>query len=228
MVDFSYWAGTLVSALLTLIYAYFALYPRTEGAHKIALWMLAPAIVATVTQSGMIIDIGGTLRADAVEFNFVRWIYYTVSLMCVSAVMGSYLWFEFVNGWWIIVFGTLSGVFTVFAGLATGDRRWPLIAGSMLFVLVWAVWVFFKPRYNSPEAKVPRSKGSKRAAFWFSVAYVLSIALSLAVFFFSDALIDKMTFATATWIYLATTLTTLAVPLIAVYDYQPDTVEKND
>jgi len=222
------WIGTAVTSVAALLYGYWALYPRKDGGHKPAVWMLAPAIMGIILESSLLLDLGGTIRSDAVEFNYERWIYFTLSLLATSATFGAYLWFEFVNGWYLMSFGTLLGVTTTLAGLATGDRRWVLFAAALAFGITWVIFLFSKSQYNSPEAKNARSGGSKFAAFFLSIAYAASIALAFITYMFSDALINIMSFPLVTWMYFGAVCATVLLPIISVYDYQPDIVNKND
>ena len=222
----AFWVGTAAEAVMTCIYAYFSFFPRREGSHTVAIWMLAPAIFLLVSQSSLIIDVGGTIRSDAVEYNFERWIAFTVAILGGSAVIAAYNWFDLIDGWWLMAFGTMAGVFTTVAGVATQNRQWPLFSAAILFIIVWAVWMIWKSRRTALDPS--RTTGSKVAGWILSIGFILITLLTGATFMFSDALIGSMSFPLATWLYMACAIALVVLPIIAVFDYHSEEMPKTD
>jgi hypothetical protein len=222
--EVSYWIGTAVSAVAVVVYAYYAIFPRRPCGEKIALWMMAPAIACLISQSSLLLPVGYYLRSDGVEFNYVRWIYFTISLLITSAIFGSYAWDMYADGWALMAWGLFCGVLTTLAGLVAQNWSWPLVAFALANFVVWVIWLFMTRGYTAPQYYVFRRGGSKLLTLLFALLYTLSFGLAWVTYFLSNALVNVISTDLATWLYFAAAMLTLVLPLIVVFDYetQPD------
>jgi drug/metabolite transporter (DMT)-like permease len=223
----AFWVGTSVTAASAVFYGFYSLYPRRENGQKVALWLLVQSLFTVITQAGLLIDLGSTLRDDGVEFNWSRWIAFAVSFVTTSVALGFYLWYEFVEALALVAFSALFGVTALVAGLCTGDRIWPPYACAALFGAAWVLYMFLKPTVFKAPAEV-RSHFSKWVAAVLCIGYALAAVLAFLTLLLSNAFLGTMTFATSTWFYGVSTMVTTALPLVAVFDYQPQPDTKLD
>lgn len=214
-----------VAAIMTLVYTFFAGWPRGAGKSHIPIWSAFAAFTLAFVTCGLLVDVGGTLRNDHVEYNYARWVGYTAAYVLLSFIISSWQWFDTLDGSKLIVFAFITGTLTTLTGLTTADRRWPVFAVSVVFAVVWIIWVFWKPNYRSYDKSI-RSNSSKFWSTLFSIVLSLTIGLNLCIFFFGSTFLGDMSFVLEVWIYACTVIILSVLPIIAVLDYNPEPSEK--
>lgn len=221
-IEIAYWLGLIAHAGLFVLYVALSLYEGDKtGAHKLAIWPAISSLLYTILNGAALHDIGIVQRADAVEFNVLRWIAIVSSAVLAGGACAMvYLWHATVDGWAMLGFGALSSLFFLACGLDTGDRRIVWFVAGAVYLAAWAVYAFFYANYRHANA-AQRSKGSKFMAFVYSLILLAAFLFAAFILLFSVEFVNKMTIATREWRYLLATLVLAGAPLIARFDYRP-------
>ncbi len=219
--------GTAVAAVATVIYGYYALYPRREGAHRLALWMLPAAFINLTAFAGSLFDIGYTQRADSVEAGWLRWVGIAALLACVSSVFAAYNWFDLVWGWGLTLLGVAAGVCGVGAVLTVANGHWTWFSCAVAFLVAWLIVLALFSR-RTPNETPKRASMSHIACMFLTVGFVLATLFVGATLLFSSAMIGSMSEQLEWWFYMGGICVMLCLPIVALFDYRIDQAIKSD
>lgn len=219
-IEIADYIGIAISAAVFLISSGVALYPHILGhdeVYKLGIWGAVVSFVNIIMHSAFLKDIGYALRWDGQEFNYLRWIVITLTMVFSHCIATSHGWHDFIEGHWSIAGILLSSICFLFTGLSTYERRAYWFVFGLVAYAVSAIFLLVKADYDIGRGKLKRAM-----LFVYLLATSIFYILNIIVLFFAPEFLNIIQdINTRDWVYWAGTNGLVLAPLLAYLFYAP-------